>query len=248
MIGNIIFLLLFFPFLFEGLNIPDFHMGRIIGSALITSTLSSNSIDITKIVEHPIIKNTVTGHIKNVNGLMSSSISVERNNIYLYGDISDESCEALKNKINELDFNSELFRVSYGIEPPPINIHIQSNGGSLMNSFYIVDLIGSIKTKVNTYIDGYSASAASLINVSGNKRYMTKNSMMLIHQLYSGREGKFAELEDDSENMNLMMSKIRKIYLSKSYLTPDNLDKILKRDIWMDAETCKKYGLVDEII
>ena len=77
---------------------------------------------------------------------------------------------------------------------------------------------------------------------------MTKNSMMLIHQLYSGREGKFAELEDDSENMNLMMSKIRKIYLSKSYLTPENLDKILKRDIWMDAETCKKYGLVDEII
>ena len=72
--------------------------------------------------------------------------------------------------------------------------------------------------------------------------------MMLIHQLYSGREGKFAELEDDSENMKLMMGKIKDIYLKKSYLTPDKLDNILKRDIWMDAETCKKYGLIDEII
>ncbi len=232
----------------DSLNLPNFKVGKIIAATLVGTSLSSNPVDMNRFVEHPIIRNSVSGHPRNANGLITTSISVERNNIYLYGDISPESCEALKNKINELDFNSELFRLSYGTEPPPINIHIQSNGGSLMNSFYIVDLIESIKTKVNTYIDGYSASAASLINVSGNKRYMTKNSMMLIHQLYSGREGKFAELEDDSENMNLMMSKIRKIYLSKSYLTPENLDKILKRDIWMDAETCKKYGLVDEII
>lgn len=235
-------------FIVDSVNIPNLKMGKIIGASLIGTTLSSNSIDVTKFIEHPVIKNSVSVHPRNANGLMSSSISIERNNIYLYGDISAESCEALKNKINELDFNSELFRLSYGTEPPPINIHIQSNGGSLMNSFYIVDLIESIKTKVNTYIDGYSASAASLINVSGNKRYMTKNSMMLIHQLYSGREGKFAELEDDSENMKLMMGKIKDIYLKKSYLTPDKLDNILKRDIWMDAETCKKYGLIDEII
>ena len=77
--------------------------------------------------------------------------------------------------------------MSYGTEPPPINIHIQSGGGSLMNAFYIVDLIQNINSKVNTYVDGYSASAASLMNVVGNKRYMTKNSMMLIHQLSSGR-------------------------------------------------------------
>ena len=99
-------------------------------------------------MEHPVIRNSVSGHPRNANGLMTSSISVERNNIYLYGDISPESCEALKNKINELDFNSELFRLSYGTEPPPINIHIQSNGGSLMNSFYIVDLIESIKQRL----------------------------------------------------------------------------------------------------
>ncbi len=232
----------------DSLNLPNFKVGKIITATLVGTSLSSNTVDMTRFVEHPIIRNSVSGHPRNANGLMTTSISVERNNIYLYGDISPESCEALKNKINELDFNSELFRLSYGTEPPPINIHIQSNGGSLMNSFYIVDLIESIKTKVNTYIDGYSASAASLINVSGNKRYMTKNSMMLIHQLYSGREGKFAELEDDSENMKLMMGKIKDIYLKKSYLTPDKLDNILKRDIWMDAETCKKYGLIDEII
>ena len=49
-----------------------------------------------------------------------------------------------------------------------------------MNTFYITDLIEKMETPVNTYVDGYAASAASLISVVGKKRYMTQNSLMLI--------------------------------------------------------------------
>ena len=145
----------------------------------------------------------------------STNIMVERNNIYLYGDITPESCEQLKNKLNELNF-IRLFKISYNLTPP-INIHIQSSGGTLMNSFYIVDLIESLEIPVNTYVDGYSASAATLINVVGNKRYMTKNSMMMIHQLSSSSQGKYEDLNDNSKNMNMLMDKIKYLFNKNKY-------------------------------
>ena len=121
-----------------------------LGSTFIASTLlTSNSVNLQSIPNnHPVIKNDNQFE-------STTNVLVERNNIYLYGDITPESCEQLKNKLNELNFNGRLFKISYNSDPPPINIHIQSSGGTLMNSFYIVDLIESLEIPVNTYVDGY---------------------------------------------------------------------------------------------
>ena len=217
-------------------------INKIIGAAAISSTMVLNKMDTVEPIKHPPI-------IRNINEFtQTTSIAVERNNIYLYGDISPQSCEELKNKLNEMDFNGQLFKISYNTDPPPINLHIQSIGGSLMNAFYIVDLIENLQTKVVTYVDGYSASAASLINVVGKERYMTKNSLVMIHQLSSGREGKYEELNDANENMNLLMNKIKIIYLKHTKIPVEVLDDILKHDLWLDASKCKEYGIVDKII
>ena len=185
-----------------------------------------------------------------INTEVSSAVRIitDKNNIYLYGGITPESCEMLKNQLNEMNYNGKIFKTTYNSEPPPINLHIQSGGGALMPTFYIVDLIESMETPVHTYVDGYAASAASLISVVGQKRFMSKNSMILIHQLSSGSKGKYNEIEDDKQNMDLMMRKLREIYMRKTLIPLSKLNDILSRDLWMDAETCKKLGLVDEII
>ena len=77
---------------------------------------------------------------------------------------------------------------------------------------------------------------------------MTKNSMMMIHQLSSSSQGKYEDLNDNSKNMNMLMDKIKNIYLKKTTIPENVLDEILKHDLWLDAVTCKKYGLIDEII
>ena len=41
--------------------------------------------------------------------------------------------------------------------------------------------------------------------------------------------------------MDFFKNKIKKFQEKK-------LDEILKRDLWFDAESCLKYGLIDEII
>ena len=63
-----------------------------------------------------------------------------------------------------------------------------------------------------------------------------------------GKEGKYQELTDDQQNMQLLMNKIKTIYLRKTTIPYIQLNEILNHDLWLDADTCKKYGLIDEII
>ena len=170
------------------------------------------------------------------------------NDIYFYGPVTQRSCFELKNKINELDLRSSVYTAQYKIPPPPIHLHIQSNGGSIFHTLYIVDLIQNIDTPVYTYIDGFAASAATLISVVGKKRFITKNSLMLIHQLSGSDNGKFYELQDQMTNMNILMNTIGNIYLNKTNIPPSELDVLLRKDLWLDSKTCLNYGLVDKII
>ena len=50
------------------------------------------------------------------------------------------------------------------------------------------------------------------------------------------------------ENCDILMETIRDIYNKHTKIPKKQLNDLLKRDLWFDAETCLKYGLVDEII
>jgi len=86
------------------------------------------------------------------------------------------------------------------------------------------------------------------MSVVADHRSMHKNSCMLIHQLSGHMWGKFNEMQDDMKNSEMLMKKIKTIYRDHCRIPEAVLEDILKHDIWWDAETCLKYGLVDEII
>ena len=71
---------------------------------------------------------------------------------------------------------------------------------------------------------------------------------MLIHQLSSGMWGKFEDMKDDMQNCNLLMERIYDIYGQYTKIPKNTLKEILKRDIYFDAKTCLKYGLVDRVL
>ena len=60
--------------------------------------------------------------------------------------------------------------------------------------------------------------------------------------------GKYEELKDSIENCDLFMQIIKDIYDEHTKIPKKKLKEILKHDLWLDAETCLEYGLVDEII
>ena len=111
-----------------------------------------------------------------------------------------------------------------------------------------MDTILRCKVPVNTYVDGFCASAATFLSVVGSKRFISRNSYMLIHQLSSSFWGIYSEFKDEKENLYLMMKTIKNVYKEYTKVPMKKIDEILKHDLMWDAKTCLKYGLVDEII
>ena len=177
-----------------------------------------------------------------------ATVKSANNNIYFYGAVSESSTLQLKNKLDELDLHSQITAIHYKIEAPPIHLHIQSYGGSLLHTFYIMDVIKTLKTPVYTYIDGFAASAATLMSVCGKRRFMTESSVMLVHQLSSGASGKFEEIKNEYSNLVEFMEIIKKTYLNNSNISSDNLDALLKQDLWLNSAKSLEYGFIDEII
>ena len=169
--------------------------------------------------------------------------------INYYGKVTDESCLKLTTALNALDLTAKELKMSFNEEKlKPIELHIQSYGGSLMPAFYVCDVIKNLDTPVHTYIDGYAASAATLISVCGNKRFITKFSKILIHQLSTAHRGTSADFEDYIKNINLFMDNIRTIYLENSKLKLYKLNSLLSKNIWLNSTLAFKYGLVDKIL
>ena len=171
------------------------------------------------------------------------------NNIYFNDDISMETINKLNKQMRSLQTKLIAMGNSLSIEPPPIRLHITSNGGSVFAAFRCINCIKSLTVQVHTIVDGYAASAATMISVCGDKRYINKYSNMLIHELRSATSwNKMSELEDEVENMKKIMEQIKDIYVEHTNLTRSELNKLLKRDMDWDVNKCIQAGLVDEII
>tara|TARA_B100001778_G_scaffold257609_1_gene217754 strand:+ start:244 stop:870 length:627 start_codon:yes stop_codon:yes gene_type:complete len=130
-----------------------------------------------------------------------------------------------------------------------IDLHLQSSGGELIPALYTADLIRDISktTPVHTYVDGYAASAATLLSVSGEKRFITQHSSLLIHQLSSKHEGTYQELVDAMKNDQLLMRQIVSVYKRTFRGSEDDLLTLLNRNLLLDAATCLRFGLVDVV-
>lgn len=172
------------------------------------------------------------------------------NDIYFYSEVNRSNNLTLNKKIIDLSNKYRNYSNSLGIDPAnvPLRLHINSYGGSVFAGFSSVDYILNSKMPVHTIIDGCAASAATIMSVVGSHRQINKNAFMLIHQLSSISWGKFEELKDDMKNNEMLMKRIKNIYIQHTKIPKRKLAKILKHDVWWDAETCLKYGLVDEII
>jgi len=177
------------------------------------------------------------------------------NEYYLYNDISMKSIQGLLKFIKNAEkrwkyFLLETSEIMEKAKPKPLKIYINSNGGDVFAAIPLIDAIKNSSIPIHTYVEGMAASAASLISMMGHRRFITKNSFMLIHELRTGVQGTYSDIMDEKENCDKLMAVIKKIYLERTAgkLEADTLEKILKRDIILTSDECKSYGLVDEII
>lgn len=171
------------------------------------------------------------------------------NKIYFYAEIYRDKVLQLNRKIRELNNSMSRQKDQLSLqEDIPIHLYINSFGGSIFSGFSAMDALIASKLPVITIVDGVCASAATFLSVVGTKRYITSHSYMLIHQLSSFHWGKYEEFKDNMKNLEKFMALIKGVYGKYTSMPEEKLEEILKHDIFLDAQECLEFKLVDEII
>jgi ATP-dependent Clp endopeptidase proteolytic subunit ClpP len=181
--------------------------------------------------------------------LEESTVIVTGGNIYFYSDITSKSILNLNKEIKILENNyiqEQIQRNQSFISP--INLYIMSSGGEIVSSLSAMDTILKCRAPINTIVDGNCASAATFLSIVGKRRYIKRNSFMMIHQLSAGALGKYNEVKDDIRNIEQLMRIMKDIYSKYTKVPTRKLNEVLKHDLWWKADVCLKYGLVDEIL
>ena len=180
-----------------------------------------------------------------------SYVKIQGSDVYFHCEVAEATVLELNMKLRKLALELNHKYMDLGIASrPEIRIWIRSDGGDLHSGLSAMDAIKSLRrmAKVRTIADGVCASAATFILLGGRTRYMTENSYVLIHQLnMDGTWGKFEDFKDQMENLSQFMDRFKDIYTRETKIPERDLKKLLKRDVYMDADRCLEWRVVDGI-
>ena len=180
----------------------------------------------------------------------NSFVKVQGSDIYFHCEVCEETVLELKLKLKKLETELRHKFLDLGIRRrPEIRLYIRSDGGDIHAGLSAMDCIANMHhVKVRTIADGVCASAATFILLGGRRRYMTRNSYIMIHQLnMDGTWGKFEDFKDQLANLQQFMDRFRDIYLRETRIPTEKLEEILKRDVYMDADKCLEWKIIDYI-
>ncbi|KAI5808768.1 Clp protease-domain-containing protein [Peziza echinospora] len=134
----------------------------------------------------------------------------------------------------------------------PINLYINSPGGSVTAGLAIYDTMNYIQAPVSTICVGQAASMGSLLLAGGakGKRFALPHSSIMLHQPSGGFSGQASDIAIHAKEILRVRERLNMIYqkhLTKPH-TLDEIERIMERDLFMGAETALEMGIVDEIL
>lgn len=145
---------------------------------------------------------------------------------------------------------SQLLYLAWENPDEDIFLYINSPGGSVLDGMAIYDTMQLIKPDVATVCLGKAASMGAVLLSGGakGKRYCTRNSTVLIHQVMGGIQGSASDIEITAQEILRLRERLNTI-LSENCGQPfDKISRDSDRDYWMDAETAVDYGIVDHVL
>ena len=166
---------------------------------------------------------------------------LKRREIFLWGEVHDQSAENIVKKILFLD----------GMSGDDITLYINSPGGVISSGLAIYDAMRYAKSDVSTVVMGQAASMGAVLLCAGakGKRFAWENSRVLIHQpLISGNMyGPASDIQIQAEEMLRTREKLNQILANHTGQSIKTITEDTDRDYFMSADEAKKYGIVDKV-
>lgn len=164
-------------------------------------------------------------------------------NLYIYGDIVSYKWE--ESDVTAYDLKTELENLG---DIQTINVHINSYGGSTFVGLAIYNLLKQHKAYKKIYVDGIAASSASIIAMAGDKIFIPRTALMMIHNCWTIAMGNAEELRKEADDMDKISEAYKNAYMSKINISQDKLEELLADETYLTADECVEMGFADEIL
>ena len=131
----------------------------------------------------------------------------------------------------------------------PIDLILSSYGGDVYSMLGIIDYMKLSDVEVNARCYGAAMSAAAVILACGTGvRSMSENATVMIHEGSIFEEGKVSDILKSSDHLKELHKTINELLGNVSNKNQKYWTEKTKTDLYLNAEQCLEFGLVDEII
>ena len=152
----------------------------------------------------------------------------------------EDSVVYLFEDINELVILDVIIRMRTIIanrkdnDDTPINLILNSDGGSVYDMFCLVDFIETFSVKVNIICRGRAMSAAAIILASGTgKRLISKRSAIMFHEISSLLVGKHKDLKAKTNHIDTLSAQACTLLASVTKKDYDWWQQKLQSDFYL---------------
>ena len=162
--------------------------------------------------------------------------------LYLFGDITpyrwkenDMSAHSLVQQIKNLDVDT-------------IRVHIDSRGGSVAEGWGIYNALREHPARVETYGDGFVASAALYPFMAGEERYASQLSAYYFHQVVTSASGYASDLRAAAEEAEILGEVGLAAFTGRTKMTAEEVRQLQKDETWLTPEQALEKGIATAIL
>jgi ATP-dependent Clp protease protease subunit len=192
-----------------------------------------------------VMTSNVKEDIKNFDDLVNLNSALNRE-IYIYNiEVGTGTCA--ESYIRFWNAEDEKNKIPVN-ERKPIKIYIDSYGGSLNDTFLIIDAIKMSKTPIIGIALNRAYSGGFFIFISCPKRYAYPHTSFLFHEGATGTEGTAGQFANYAAFYKKELDMLKDITISNTNITEEEYKDIKKDDIWYTSEEGIEKGFVDKIL
>jgi len=165
--------------------------------------------------------------------------------LILYGDIASETWWG--DEVTPLQFTEELNALG---RVPEIVVRINSGGGDVFAANAIYTRLKDNPAKITVKIDGWAASAATIVAMAGDVIEIPGNGVFMVHDPSIGLLGYFneADLAKAGDELKVIKQSIVNGYALKTGKPADEIAAIMAAETWYDGKQAVDAGFCDKIM
>lgn len=145
---------------------------------------------------------------------------------------------------------AQLLFLNYEDPERPIQMYINSPGGSVYSGLAIYDTMQLISAPVETLALGVTASFGTVLLAAGEpgSRYVLPNATIHMHQPMGGARGQASDIEIQANEILRLRDQLYNIIAKHTGQTAETVAEDAERDFYLDAQGAIDYGLVDQML